>query len=62
MKTPDPFTFNEMLTHARNAMAKVDKGGPRGAEKVTYEEIIAMCALLASIGLVTEAQIKGETQ
>lgn len=60
MKPADPFTFAEMLGHARSAIDKVDARGERGAEKVTHEEIIAMCTLLVTLGLATEAQIKGD--
>ncbi|MFD1342909.1 hypothetical protein [Litorisediminicola beolgyonensis] len=39
------------LTLAGQALAKIDRAGPRGASYVTYAEIEAMAAVLASVGL-----------
>ncbi len=47
----DPFTVPELLAHAGRAIGKVDARGPRGAEKVTTDEIIAMAMLLAVFGV-----------
>lgn len=45
-----PFTEDELLTHCRSAIRKMDNMGPRGAEKVTWAEIEAMVVTLVSIG------------
>jgi len=46
----DRFTNDDLIRLSSSAIAKVDAGGKRGAEKVTHEEIIAMCVLIAMAG------------
>ena len=48
---PERFTIPQLVEHAGRAIGKVDARGRRGAEKVTHEEIEAMAALLAVLGI-----------
>jgi hypothetical protein len=46
-----PFDEANMTTLARQAMGKIDRRGPRGAEALSLEEITAMACLLACLGV-----------
>ena len=45
------FTIVELVAHAGRAIGKIDTRGRRGTEKVTHDEIEAMAALLAVLGI-----------
>lgn len=45
------WTEEQMLHLAARAVGKVDTRGPLGTSRVTYEEIEAMAAVLALLGL-----------
>ncbi|WP_102226899.1 hypothetical protein [Acidimangrovimonas sediminis] len=51
MTDPARFDPAEMLSLASRGVGKVDALGPRGATLVTIEEIEAMAATLACLGL-----------
>lgn len=51
MADPQRWSEAEMVLHARRAIAKVDRGGQRGIERVTHEEIAAMAGLLVCLGI-----------
>ena len=44
-------THDEIMNRAARAVGKVDLWGPRGITMVSFEEIEAMAALLAMMGL-----------
>lgn len=46
------WTETEMLELAARGVGKVDAGGRRGIERVTHDEIAAMAATLACLGVV----------
>ena len=45
-----PMTETELLAHCGRAIAKIDARGPRGVEKVTHDEIVAMALLIDLTG------------
>lgn len=45
------FTEPQMITLAARAIGKIDARGSRGIERVTNEEIAAMAATLACLGI-----------
>ncbi|WP_417262603.1 hypothetical protein [Celeribacter sp.] len=51
MSEPTPFTENEMLDLAANAVRKIDSHGRRGTSMVTYDEIEAMDLTLICLGM-----------
>ncbi len=50
-KTPEPWAPGEMLELAGRGVGRVDRDGLRGATLVTMEEIAAMAAVLALVGV-----------
>lgn len=47
----DRMTTEEMLTRAGRAVGKIDRHGARGVTYVTFDEIEAMAAALACLGV-----------
>lgn len=53
---PDQFTETEMLELCGSAIAKIDRRGRRGTEKVTHDEIEALAAYVECTGGGTVCQ------
>ncbi|MGH1416870.1 MAG: hypothetical protein ACRBB0_25525 [Pelagimonas sp.] len=53
--TLKPMSEAEMLTHAGNAIERIDRHGERGAMQVTTEETIAL-AMIAHLHALAPAQ------
>lgn len=55
MVDPLPFTCDEMIRLARNAVTKIDTYGPRGTTLCNMQEIEAMAAMLVLLGVLMPA-------